>query len=258
MLRRVAEGAGRTLAAPLVATGFLTILPVPLPASLAMGPMGWPVAAFPVVGAAIGALLAILNLALGAWLPPGLVAALLLAALLATTGAIHLDGLMDSFDGLFGGKDPADRLAIMKDSRIGSYGIAAAIALLLVEYSALQSLTLQHRAEPLVAALCLSRWTMAATVWGFPAATNSGLVAGLKPAIRWWHMAIGTLVAIVVSVGCLGFAAPVILALSIAVALLGGRVAMARIGGVTGDICGAVGELTEVTVLVAGVALIGG
>ena len=49
MLRRVAEGAWRTLAAPLVAIGFLTILPVPLPASLAMGPMGWPVAAFPVV-----------------------------------------------------------------------------------------------------------------------------------------------------------------------------------------------------------------
>jgi adenosylcobinamide-GDP ribazoletransferase len=257
MLRSLANSAGRLIGAPLVAVGFLTVVPLPLPTTLAMGPMGWPVAAFPLVGAAVGALVAALNLALAPWIPSGLLAALLVVALLAVTGALHLDGLMDTFDGLFGGKDPAGRLAIMRDSRVGSFGIAAAIALLLVEYSALQSLPAPQRTGPLIAALCLSRWAMAVTIWLFPPASNRGLAAGLKPAIRWWHLLAATLVAVALSTISLGAGWLVVLAVPVAVLLLMGWLAVARIGGVTGDICGAVGELTEVSVLVVGVVLAG-
>ncbi len=243
--------------APLVAAGFLTVVPLPLPTALAMGPMGWPVAAFPLVGAGIGALLALLNVALGAWVPSGLMAALLIAALLATTGALHLDGLMDTFDGLFGGKDREGRVAIMRDSRVGSFGIAAAVALLLLEYSALQSLPAQQRTGPLIAALCLSRWAMAVTIWLFPAASNRGLAAGLKPAVKWWHVVAATLTAVVLAAWSLGIGSVAILAVPAATLLLVGWLALSRIGGITGDICGAVGELAEVSTLVVASILAG-
>ncbi|HEX2986759.1 MAG TPA: adenosylcobinamide-GDP ribazoletransferase [Chloroflexota bacterium] len=257
MLNSMVERIGRMAGAPLVAIGFLTVLPLPLPTALAMGPMGWPVAAFPLAGAGIGALLALLNLALGPWVPGGLLVALLLAALMAITGALHLDGLMDTFDGLFGGKAPEGRVAIMRDSRVGSFGVAAAITMLLVEYSALQSLPLQQRTGPLIAALCLSRWAMAVTIWLFPPASNRGLAAGLKPAIRWWHVATATLLAVAITAWSLGVGSLAVLVAPVATLLLLGWLALRRIGGITGDICGAVGELSEVSTLVVGTILAG-
>ena len=109
-----------------MAATFLTVMPVPVP----RGCPGcrwagrWP--ASPWQGPPWAWLLAGADWLMGPWFPPMVRGALLLGALLAMTGALHLDGLMDSFDGLFGGKDPASRLAIMKDSRVGSFGVAAA------------------------------------------------------------------------------------------------------------------------------------
>ncbi|MHB8993493.1 MAG: adenosylcobinamide-GDP ribazoletransferase, partial [Chloroflexota bacterium] len=109
MRERWVSTLGRVAAAPLVAAGFLTVMPIPAPRSVAMGPMGWPLACFPLVGAALGALVAGVGVLLELWFPAQVVAPLMVALLLAVTGALHLDGLMDSFDGLFGGRDPSGR-----------------------------------------------------------------------------------------------------------------------------------------------------
>lgn len=242
-------------AAPLLAASFLTVLPVPVPASLARGGMGWAVACFPLAGAALGVGLAALDRVLSPWLPSTAAAALLLAVLLLATGALHLDGLMDSFDGLFGGRDRAGRLAIMRDSRVGSYGVAAAASVLLVEYGSLVSLPADARASALVVALCLSRWAMAAALWLFPAASSSGLAAGLKPRVGRTHGAAATVAAVAVAVGAVGWGGLALGGLACLVVALGGRVAAARLGGVTGDVCGGLGQLVEATVLVACTAL---
>ncbi|MGE5618667.1 MAG: adenosylcobinamide-GDP ribazoletransferase [Sphingomonadaceae bacterium] len=254
MLRRWVSALGRLAAAPLVAAGFLTVLPVPAPRSLAMGPMGWPVACFPLAGATLAAVVAAVGVVLDLWLPPQAVAPLLIASLLAITGALHLDGLIDSFDGLFGGRDPADRRTIMKDSRVGSFGLAAAGSMLLTEYGALVAMPVEARSLVLVAAGALSRWAMVATLWGFPAAGSKGLAAGLKPHLRWIHAAVATLLAATIALGAMGWAGGAAMAIACLLVGLGGRLAVARLGGITGDICGGLGQMVEAAVLLVAVA----
>lgn len=230
------------------AFGFLTIVPV-----LALGSphMGWAVACFPLVGAALGWALAGLDWLLGPWLPGNVVVALLIAALLAITGALHLDGFMDSFDGLFGGRNSARRLEIMRDSRVGSYGIAAAGVMLLLEYSCLVSLPPYERARGLVLATTLSRWVMVVVLWGFPAARSKGLAAWLKPEIRPVHAVAATLPALLLAVAFFNWVGALFLVIAGVVAFLGGRLAVGKLGGVTGDICGGTGQLVEATMLLA-------
>lgn len=239
---------GQVVCAPLTALGFLTVLPVPMPGPARGAPMGWAVASFPLAGAAMGLALAALDRGLATLFPPTVAAALLLATLLAVTGALHLDGLMDSFDGILGGKDPASRLAIMKDSRVGSFGTAAAASVLLLEYASLASMFPATRSIAIVSAVVLSRWAMAMTLWIFPAATTTGLAAGLKPLVRWPHAAVAALFAGALAVS-LGWPGIVSAAIACATALLVGRVMTARIGGITGDSCGATGMLVEALVL---------
>lgn len=240
---------GRVVAAPLVALSFLTVATIPMPGYAHRLPMGWAVACFPIGGAIIGLCLAGIDWLLAPWLPAGVLAAVLLATLLGLTGALHLDGLMDSFDGLFGGKDREKRLAIMKDSRVGSFGIAAAISVLLMEYASLSALASPARGGALVLAVGLSRWGMAALLWVYPAATPTGLAAGLKPEIRWPHLLVATAVAGLLSAasGLMGFALFGAAALLVAII---GAVANSKIGGITGDSCGAAGQLVEMLVLV--------
>ena len=114
----------------ILALRFLTVVPVPGQEAEGPGALGRAAWWFPVVGLCLGG-----ALALGGWLldglwPPLVGAALLVGAWKAATGGIHLDGLADSLDGL-AGRDPARRVAIMRDSRIGVFG-AAGIALLLL------------------------------------------------------------------------------------------------------------------------------
>ena len=255
---RQGETAGlamQLLAGPFSALSFLTVLPVPVPRSPGRLSMGWAMACFPLAGAFIGLCLAGLDRLLSPWFPPGVEAALLLAALLAVTGALHLDGFMDSFDGVFGGKDPESRRAIMKDSRVGSFGIAAAVSALLMEYGSLASLSGAGRAEALIIAVALSRWAMAAIMWFFPAAGPTGLAAGLKPQLRPVHVAVAAVLAVAIAVEISGWVGGVMVVLSGAMVLLVGRLMVAKLGGITGDSCGAVGQLVEVLVLVASVAL---
>lgn len=211
---------------------------------------------FPLVGAALGAILMLLDRVLSPWLPSTVVAALLLAALLLLSGALHLDGLMDSFDGLFGGKDPSSRLAIMRDSRVGSYGIAAAGSVLLVEYASLASLPVDTRGTALIVALCLSRWATTAILWAFPAAAKNGLAAGLKPELRLHTLAVAGAVALAVAVVAGGAAGAASAAAAVLLVWAGGSFVTSRLGGITGDSCGALGQLVEVSALLLAVAVI--
>jgi adenosylcobinamide-GDP ribazoletransferase len=244
----------RWTAAPLLAVSFLTTVPVPAPVRFPAGSMAAAVALFPLVGAGLGATLWLADLVLGPWLPGSVVAALLVAGLLLLSGALHLDGLMDSFDGLFGGKDPVSRLAIMRDSRVGSYGIAAAGSVLLVEYACLAALPAESRGPAVMVAVCLSRWATGATLWAFPAASATGLAAGLKPELRLHHMLLATSAALLVAVAALGLSGAGVAVAAAVLVGLGGRLVAARLGGITGDSCGAIGQLVEATALLLLVA----
>lgn len=113
---------------------FITAIPLGRPRPF--DPQGI-VAHFPLAGLAIGLVLALFDLAASLLLPQLVVAALDVGLLALITGALHLDGLADTADGLYGQRDREKVLAIMKDSRVGAMGVVAVICVLLIKAAAL-------------------------------------------------------------------------------------------------------------------------
>lgn len=242
--------------APLaLAWSFLTVLPGP---SVDTGPRTLPaaIACFPIIGIGLGGLLGGLGLLLDRVLPAGPVAILLLAAEVFATGGLHLDGLMDTADGVFGGRTSERRLEIMRDSRVGSFGVLAGVLALVAQYACLSDLVGVGRLTVLLASLGLSRWAMVLAIGSFPSARRAGLGATFQAAGQRWAVALATLPAAAVALasgwsGLLGWAS------AVGVVLLGGRFLSRRLGGLTGDTYGALATVTQTLVLFAAVALDG-
>jgi adenosylcobinamide-GDP ribazoletransferase len=226
-----------------------------LPMRLAGPPRGAATAwAWPLVGALVGAAGAAAGaLALAVGLAPALAAVTVLAVQMLLTGALHEDGLADSADGLWGGADRQQRLEIMKDSRIGSYGVLALILGTLGRWAAIGMLAAAGDWAALLAAGAISRAPMAVLMAALPAARPGGLSQGIgRPGRR------AVLLALALAAG-FGLAAmglsvlPALAAAALAAALLG-RLALSRIGGQTGDILGASQQLSELAVLAVATA----
>ncbi|MDP2931716.1 MAG: adenosylcobinamide-GDP ribazoletransferase, partial [Chloroflexota bacterium] len=135
---------------------FLTILPAPRHREVTAKHAGESLTYFPLVGLLLGAILLGLYYGLRLVLPPAVVTALLVIALATLTGAHHLDGLIDTSDGVIAGKSKEERLAMLSDGRVGVFGIVAVVLLLLLKYVSLS-------AAPISPALLLmptlSRWS---------------------------------------------------------------------------------------------------
>ncbi len=233
----------------------LTRVPVPWRFVPAPGTSAW---AFPVVGAVLGAAtgaMAALGDALG--LPPALSAGWALAATLLLTGALHEDGLADTADGLGGGRTPERRLAIMRDSRIGSFGALALALSLGLRWSALTTLAAPHHgpgqgAWHLVAAIAaagaLARCAMLLPM-RLPPARPDGLAAGLGrvPPVS---IAAGWAYGAALAVALLPLAqAALSLLLAAAAGLLLARAGRRALGGRTGDLLGATEQVAECVLL---------
>jgi adenosylcobinamide-GDP ribazoletransferase len=228
-------------------SAFALLTRLPVPGHVGTGARSaW---AWPLVGAALGALgagLAELALALG--LTPGVVAVMVLALGAMLTGGLHEDGLSDTADGLFGGWTRERRLEIMKDSRVGSYGVLALILVTLARWSALAALLSAGGVWALVAVGALSRAPMALVMAALPNARDRGLShATGRPS---WRVAmVGAALALAIACLFAGWATlPMLVAGGLAVAWLA-RMAQARIGGQTGDILGATQQLAEAVAL---------
>jgi adenosylcobinamide-GDP ribazoletransferase len=202
--------------------------------------------AWPLAGAVVGgiaALIGVVALPLGS----GVAAALVLGAQAMMTGAMHEDGLADTADGLWGGWDRARRLAIMKDSHIGTYGVMALLIVGLIRWSAIATLLSVGNGWALVAVAALSRAPMAVLMASLPNARGSGLAQSVGQVPRsaaLIALCIGACAA--ASLGWAGLWAALAVVLMV-IAL--GLIARAKIGGQTGDICGASQQLAEAAAL---------
>ena len=231
----------------LVAMGFLTRLPVPAHAYDDARARAEALAWYPLVGLLIGLLLGVL-----AWLLRDtaslLSAAMLVAAWVALTGALHLDGLADSADAWVGGMGDREKtLAIMKDPRSGPAGVVAVVLTLLLKFAALASLGPAPWAALLLAPW-LARASLTALFLSTPYVRRGGLGSALAEAPRQ-----PCIVALILSVvGCLllGWRGILALACAASVLALWRQACLRRLGGFTGDTAGALAEMMEAAVLV--------
>ena len=238
------------------AIGLLTRLPVPVdgPAASARGAgAAW---AYPLAGLVVAGCAGVAGTIAG-WigLPALLVAAIVLVAQVVLTGAMHEDGLADTADGLWGGWDRDRRLEIMKDSRIGAYGVIALILSLIIRWQALTVIIAAGIMWPaLIAVAMFSRWAMVFNMWLLPHAREGGLSRAVgRPATGTAQLA-GVL-SFAGSLG-LGVWAMLIGLIAPVAAFIIGQIAKAKIGGQTGDILGATQQLTEIALLLTLVVLL--
>jgi adenosylcobinamide-GDP ribazoletransferase len=230
----------------LAAFQFLTIIPAVVRRMFTPQEMGRAVGWFPLVGLALGGLLYGLVNGLRPIFPPQVTAIFVLAAWLLLTRALHFDGFLDMCDGLFGGFTPERRLEIMRDSRVGAFGVAGGGLLLLAKYAALVSLP---HLSGLWLAPVLGRWVLAVAVFAYPYARPQGLGRGMKDNAGWPQVTLATALAASVSWLAGGWTGLLALALAGIVLWLGAGFILRRIPGLTGDSYGALCELTELAVL---------
>ncbi|NWJ96259.1 MAG: adenosylcobinamide-GDP ribazoletransferase [Chloroflexi bacterium] len=240
----------------LVALQFLTTLPVPLWRSATSEDVGRSVRYFPVVGLVLGIILASLNWFFRLWLPPALSDLLLVISLLLLSGALHLDGFLDSCDGLFGYRTTEQRLEIMHDSRVGSFGVAGGFALLSLKYVSLSSIPTDLKTAALLLAPLLGRWALVTSVVLFPYGRESGLGTIYKRYTTKLSLALTSLVIALFTSLILGGPGLLLALLIFGVALLVGKYIMLKLPkGLTGDSYGAIAEIGEmVTWLFLGAA----
>ncbi len=234
----------------LAAGVLLTRLPlgglVPAAAWPADGRCVW---AYPLVGLLVGGLAAVVHAGLAALaLPEPLPALWTLAATVLLTGGLHEDGLADAADGLGGGASVSARLAIMRDSRIGSFGATALVLALGLRVAAIAALG--PRVVPaLLASAVLGRAAMLVVLALLPPARRDGVAAGLAPGgtrlLAGMVLSLTPLLLLPPRVAAAG------LATAVAAALAAAWIARRLLGGHTGDVLGAAEQLAECATLSA-------
>jgi adenosylcobinamide-GDP ribazoletransferase len=234
--------------APLAALSFLTRLPVPgqPPAMRDVArAQGW----FAAVGLLAGmALVGVDRLAMRA-LPPASVDVLVVVALIIVTGALHLDGLADSADGLFGGGDRERRLTIMRDARTGAFGATAIAGVLALKWAGLQALTPDVRVEALLVTPCAARAALVAAIAAYPYARSEGTGVDFRAHALPLALPAAGATAAGACVLAFGAAGLGVLALATGCSLAAGMLARRLLGGLTGDIYGGIVEVTEACTL---------
>jgi adenosylcobinamide-GDP ribazoletransferase len=234
----------------LLAIQFLTQIPIKLKQQYGEREVGASLLYYPLVGLLLGALLAGLNAMLhGA--PVLLHAALLLAAWVMVTGALHLDGLADSVDAWLGGIGNRERtLAIMKDPYAGPAAVVAVMLVLLLKFSALVSLVQNGDDWALLWPLLLARSAMPLLFLTTPYVRPGGLGAALAQHTPRRAVSLMLLVTLLGVVALLEIRGIVLVLGCLTLFWLLRRMMMARLGGTTGDTAGALLEVMETAVLI--------
>ncbi len=227
------------------AVSFLTVIPVRAKSA----PPGRAAVFFPLVGAILGALGAAVYIGLSHAIPISLAALITVAFWTAITGVLHEDGLADVADALRAGRTQEKMLAILKDSRIGTYGAVAIVVSILARWQAIEHLADSRVLEIFIAAQAVPRAAMVALAWvSRPAGSGLGLafLSTLSTPIALIAIAQGIAAAFV----CGARAGFVTVAASYIVIRIAQWYFYRRIGGINGDCLGATEQILEIFILV--------
>ncbi len=252
---------------------FLTIIPLSHNNGVELPPqrMGVVMSLFPVVGLLIGLILVFCYIPLIIIFPGGLADALIIVIFIVLTGALHLDGLADSADGIWGAWDAEKRLEIMKDSRTGTFGVVALLVVLGLKYLSFNGIE-DHvvttaasasfnaylpaggfpteKATVLLLMPVVGRWaqTLAAGLYPY-ARDESGTAHSLVVNTQFRDAAVATAITVFFMGLLLGGTGLIIAAVLAVAVFFQAFYINSRTGGLTGDTLGAINELTELSFL---------
>ncbi|MFH1868719.1 MAG: adenosylcobinamide-GDP ribazoletransferase [Candidatus Omnitrophota bacterium] len=242
----------------ILALQFLTIIPFSKrkdsPAAFATGMIF-----FPIAGLILGAIMLFAyNLFLQIGIGPFLSSALLVILLIILTGGLHLDGLGDTVDALYGGVDKADRLRIMREPHIGTMGTLSIVSIVCLKIALLYELSAHGIGSMLLFMGMLSRYGLALAIFLFPYARKEGKAKlffyGASKKI-FFPTAVITLICSMLILGLKGL---VLFVLLCGFVWIAGRIISKKIGGLTGDNLGAICEISEVFILLVYLMIQGG
>jgi len=232
----------------LAACRYLTVLP--LPRSAVSGDLGRAAGWFPIVGVILGGALAAAAIGADVVTPPAVAAVLVVALWAGLTGGVHLDGLGDALDGLGGGWDRDEALAIMRDAGVGAYGVTGIALVLALKLAALLSLPDDLLWRALILAPVLGRLAPLLLARFCPPARTEGAGHAFALTVGTSGLVMAAAVAALVSFGLVGVWGTLLLATATAGAGAFAAYLRRRLGGLTGDCLGALVEVTEAAMLV--------
>jgi adenosylcobinamide-GDP ribazoletransferase len=233
----------------LVALQFLTLIQLRRTVPFDEATLGRSGAFFPLVGFLLGMAVWVLDRGLFSFLPPALANVFVVTSFAVLTRGLHLDGVADSADGLWGGADQQRRLAIMKDSRLGTFGALALFGIMLTKLRALDGLQGIERSNALLLSPMLGRWACIIMATLASSAREDGLGALFVRNVHKRELLLASMFTVFTGLCFVGakmlLFGVVLAALAVGVT----RYCTRRLGGVTGDTLGAVGELVETAAL---------
>ncbi|MBV8071774.1 MAG: adenosylcobinamide-GDP ribazoletransferase [Acidobacteriaceae bacterium] len=246
----ISMGARQQVNSFLGAVVFLTRIPVGSLYHFQRTSLSRSVIYFPLVGALIGSTGGIILAAAQAFLPASIAVLLGMATTTVVTGGLHEDGLADAADGLFGGRNAAHSLEIMKDSRLGTFGALALWFSLTAKFLLLSRL-LAHGAgltcAALIVANSLGRGACAALLYFYPCArVEESNARPFGDSMTRRQVLLALAFSTTLAFAIIGLAAVACTLASIAVTVLAGAYFKRKIGGVTGDCLGAANQLVEI------------
>jgi adenosylcobinamide-GDP ribazoletransferase len=204
---------------------------------------------FSLVGFVIGLITCLIPFLFGSLLPSFVLAALAIIVLVILSGGLHLDGLIDTCDGVFGRLDRVSRLEIMRDSRVGSFGLLGAACILLLKFALLGSLSVNLFFPALLIAPAISRWCVVLAMRLFPSARSDGMGDEFRQSITTPYLVLSGIIALLVAL-IFGRIDGLLMWLGAsALAILLGAWMTRTLGGLSGDVGGAIVEVTEVAAL---------
>lgn len=236
---------------------FLTVFRIPFRRQETAEDAGRSTVWFPMAGLLIGLILAGLNRLFSLFMPGIAANGLTIVSLVLITGAMHLDGLADTCDGMAGNKPAEERWKVMRDSRTGAFGVVGVVLLLAMKFVLLNTIPLGFIAPALVLMTVFGRWSMVYAIAAWPYAHSEGLGKAFKQAASRSRLLVATLITIALGTFLAwwagldyyyiaGITVTVVIALFVTAVAIYFR---QKFAGLTGDTYGAVNELAETAVL---------
>ena len=237
----------RSLNGIIVAVRFLTILPLPGKGEVDSEGFGRSMSYFPLVGLFIGLILFAAHVALAKYISSLLTSVIIVGLWTRITGALHMEAFVDAADGFSAGPDRKRILSVMKDPNCGSKGAAALVFLIVFKIALLNDIPLNLIFPCLLLVPAISRWAMAAVAaFSDYARKEGGLGKSFVENVGMTEFIISTSLLILAGVLILQLKFFIVIIAPILFVIISFIFLKRRIGGVTGDVLGALNELVEV------------